>query len=171
MRVNAVNDVLYKSKRQAQSVKNDKSDYYKWVSQNQANDALKMSVGREVEDGKYKSASMLANLAGTVGTLASLVSLTKISEKAQTAVLTSQTEEQALQFIEKAASKTKKGVIGLYASIGLLLTGTVINMVNVHKANKTANERGFLSQKDMKEIKGNENIYQAADMIYNAHVK
>lgn len=171
MQINPVKNISSVNGHQMQPVKKDRSDYYKWVSKNQVNEALKMSKGREVEDGKYKTASALANIAGTIGTLASVLSLSGIQEKAQISVLTSQTEEQAINAVKKAADKTKKGVIGFVASVGLLLAGSIINIVNSHKANKTANERGFLSQKDKQRIKGTENIYQATDMIYDSHVK
>ena len=64
MSISAIQNVSFASKKSKQNVENkeNKSDrYFKWVSQNQANDALKLSVGREVEDGKYKATSAFAD--------------------------------------------------------------------------------------------------------------
>ena len=58
MPVNSINSISFfgKNLEKKEAKKARREQYFRWVSQNQANDALKLSLGREVDDGKHKAA-------------------------------------------------------------------------------------------------------------------
>lgn len=153
--------------------KSKKDQYYRWVSQNQANDALKMSVGREVEDGKYKAASAITALAGFAGIAASGISLINIRDKAFELAYKAaeQTEEQLAKGVEKISKQSKIAKGALLASAGVLYASYVIKELNERKADKTANDRGFLTTKDKLRIKDKQVNYDITNQIYNEHLK
>ena len=77
------------------------------------------------------------------------------------ALLTTHTE---LKLIAKAAN------IGFLASTGALIASNIIKNHNIKAADKTANERGFLSTKDRMKIKNVDVNYMVTDEIYKSHV-
>ena len=64
MQINSVNNVSFSARNPEQKAikKANKEQYYKYLSQVNANDALKMSVGREVEDAKLKLEEKAGNI-------------------------------------------------------------------------------------------------------------
>ncbi len=171
MPVNAVNNVSFGAKTRSLNSKDakkaEKDKYYRWVSQNQANDALKMSLGREVEDGKYKIASAITGLAGLVGSFGSFL--------LKSNVLSENIKSRAQGPIppkaySKLAAKNTASNLGFIASFALLTASSIIKDINVRKADKTANERGFLSTKDTMQINNAQVNYAVTDTIYKSHV-
>ncbi len=168
MKVNPTNNVSFSARKDNKELKaKNKEQYYQYVSQFHANDALKLSVGREVEDGKFKAASAATMLAGFVGTCASMISSSMISSKARVLKASENVSEQA---INKLAKKAKVTQIGFLLSSAAVLASILIKDVNNSKANKTANERGFLSDGDYRKIKNRNEAYALTDIINQAHI-
>lgn len=170
MPVNAINNVSFEKKTKS-TQRNDKRQYFKWVSQNQTNDALKMSLGREVENGKYIVASSATKLAGLTGMLTSIISLSYLKTKAYEAISNPTTKEEAFKKLSSYVQKSKIAKIGMVASACALYTSFVINEVNRKKADKTANERGFLSEKDKMKMKDPQENFLINNLIYNEHIR
>ncbi len=162
MPVNAVNEISFSGRNieKKEAKKARKEQYYKWVSQNQANDALKLSLGREVEDGKYKAAESAFSVAGMFGFLASMVAKTNVISRISAGE----------QLSKKLFNVNKAANIGFLASTGALIASNIIKNHNIKAADKTANERGFLSTKDRMKIKNVDVNYMVTDEIYKSHV-
>ena len=58
----------------------------------------------------------------------------------------------------------------MLVSAGALLVSSVIKDINETKANKTANERGFLNDKNYNQLDSKEEAYALTDAVYNIHV-
>lgn len=162
MPVNSINNISFSGRNveRKEAKRARKEEYYKWVSQNQANDALKLSLGREVEDGKYKAAEAAFSAAALIGTLASFIAKTLVVGKVSSgAPITS-----------KLIRQNKAANIGVLASAGALIVGNMIRNHNIKEADKTANDRGFLSTKDRMKIKNADLNYYVTNEIYNSHV-
>ena len=162
MPVNLINNISFSGrnieKKEAKRAR--KEEYYKWVSQNQANDALKLSLGREVEDGKYKAAEAAFSAAALIGTFASFIAKTLVVAKVSSGA----------PITPKLIRQNKAANIGFLASTGALIASNIIKNHNIKAADKTANERGFLSTKDRMKIKNVDVNYMVTDEIYKSHV-
>ena len=169
MQINAVNNISFSGKNQEKkALKQAQKDAHStYISQMQTNDALKMSVGRELENGTYKKAAAKAGLFGILGSIAS-VTLTKAAANKSLAL------EAAGKLTDKAANVLATGIkagvlLGNVAAVSLV-SSVLINSVNEAKANKTANERGFLNDGDYRKFKSKEEAYATTEAIYNMHV-
>ena len=162
MPVNSINNISFSARNieQKEAKRARKEEYYKWVSQNQANDALKLSLGREVEDGKYKAAEVAFSTAALIGTFASFLAKTVVVGKVSSGA----------PITQKLIRQNKAANIGVLASAGALIVGNMIRNHNIKEADKTANERGFLSTKDRMKIKNVDVNYMVTDEIYKSHV-
>lgn len=169
MPVNAVNNVSFarKNPRSKEAKAEKREQYFKWVSQNETNDELKMSVGREVENGKYKVASAATGAAGILGGIASWLLKSNVINEISTF---GEKGPMPLKAYSKLAGKNTAANAGFIASIALLTASTVIKNANEKKAEKTANERGFLSRKDRAKINNAQVNYAITDEIYKSHV-
>jgi len=171
MPVNAVNNVSFGTKTRNlnsnDAKKAEKEKYYKWVSQQEANDVLKMSVGREVEDGKYKFASAITGAVGLLGSFSSFLLKSNVISEISTFGAQG---PMPLKAYSKLRAKNTAANLGLIASLALLTASSIIKNVNIKKADKTANERGFLSTKDRMKINDAQVCYAVTDEIYKSHV-
>ena len=168
MNVNSVNNISFSGKKIDKELKaKNKEQYYKYVSQFHANDALKLSVGREVEDGKYKAASAATLFAGFVGTCVSMIASSNISAKARALKASENLTQQAVKKLSKQAMATQ---VGFFASSVAVLASIFIKDANNAKANKTANERGFLSDFDYRQINDKQATYELTNFINKAHI-
>ena len=162
MPVNSINSISFfgKNLEKKEAKKARREQYFRWVSQNQANDALKLSLGREVDDGKHKAAEAGLAVVSMLGTLASLVIKSNVIDKLS----------NGEQYTKKIINQNKAANIGVLASAGAIIVGNMIRNHNIKEADKTANERGFLSAKDRMKMKSAESNYIITDEIYNSHV-
>lgn len=169
MQINSVNNVSFSARNPEQKAikKANKEQYYKYLSQVNANDALKMSVGREVEDGKLKSASAKAFLGGLVGLVGSQLLMRGAANK-------SIALDQVGKLTDKAATKLantiKVGVVAHTLAGVSLLSSVIIDSVNKSRANKTANARGFLNDGDYSTFRSKEEAYAVTDFISKSHI-
>jgi hypothetical protein len=107
MNVSSVNNISFSGKKTDKKLKSkNKEQYYRYVSQFHANDALKLSVGREVEDGKYKAASAATLFAGFVGTCVSMIASFSISSKARALKASENVTQQAVNKLAKKINVT-----------------------------------------------------------------
>ncbi len=166
MKVNSINNVSFGAKKTKAEKEAGRNKYFTYVSQFQANEALKMSSGREVQDGKYKLASAITMLAGFFGTCASMIASSNIGMKANTLRATGELTEKAVSKLGKQAVAATAGMLLSTASV---LASVVISDVNKAKANKTANERGFLSDRDYRKINDKETAYAVTDFVNKVH--
>lgn len=178
MPVSAIQNVSFASKKAKAAEENTekKSDkYFKWISQNQVNDTLKLSVGREVEDGKYKAASGAAVLGAFVAGMTSWFKTLKVMDLAFDAkMLAGEAVVDAAKVgnIGKQMAKNKNIAKGaFFVTLGLLAISTFIENANKAKANATARQRGFSTIQDMASMKKNEEVYEKTDAIYNNFIK
>ncbi len=94
-----------------------KGSYFKWVSQNQANNALLMTKGREERNGKLEFAKIISGLVGFgAATAAALLALNK---------------------------KPQAAMGALIGSVAAIFTSTTINSANRIDALRTTEERGI----------------------------
>lgn len=173
MPVQAINNVSFGKRVKNMETPKPKNQYYKWVSQNQANETLKMSLGREIEDGKYKvrataakGVGLLGMSASILGTLSKRINLSKFENLP--------INEIPKEISEKMNSARKSVSIAnkvLVASAVILWAGNMIDNINRYKANKTAHERGFLSDADRNKMTNVKEVYETTEAIYNAHVE
>lgn len=175
MQINSVNNISFAGrnpekaalKAEKRALKQAQKDAHStYISQMQANEALKMSVGREVEDGKYKKAQYLA--AGIGGLGLAISSMAKFNAEFLKGVAESAGDE-CKEFVTKFAKKSNVAGAAVVASLGTLLVASTIKNINEAKANKTANERGFLSDKDYRKFTSKEEAYAVTDAIYKMH--
>ena len=167
MKVNSINNVSFSSKKTKEEKASDRARYFTYVSQFQANDALKRSVGREVQDGKHKVASAATMFAGFVGTCVSMIASSNIARKANTLNAAGELTQKAAVKLGRQAMATS---VGLLLSTASVLASVLISDANNAKANKTANERGFLSDGDYRKINDKETAYAVTDFINKVHV-
>jgi len=175
MPVDAIQNISFTSKKpkskEAESQNETKKDrYYRWVSQNQANEALKLSVGREVEDGKYKAVSAFATLgafaAGTVTWFKGL-KVADLMNEARTAAAQPKVDLGQLGKIDsKIAKNIKFAKAALIAVPILLAVSAMAKNINIRKAEKTAHERGFYTMQDRYKMKGEEEVYNKTNELY-----
>ena len=126
-----------------------------------------MSVGREVEDGRYKKAQFI--VAGIGGLGLAISSMAKFNaEFLKTAAEFA--GDECKEFVTKFAKQSNVAGKAVIASLGTLLVASTIKNINEAKANKTAHERGFLNDKDYKKFTSKEEAYATTDAIYNMHV-
>lgn len=175
MQINSVNNISFAGrnpekaalKAEKRALKQAQKDAHStYISQMQTNESLKMSVGRELENGKYKKASAKALLFGIVGTIAS-IALTKGAANKSLAL------DAAGKLTDKAASilatGIKAGVALSNVAAASLVSSVIISSVNEAKANKTAHDRGFLNDGDYKKFTSKEEAYAVTDAIYKMH--
>lgn len=169
MQINSVNNVSFSARNPEQKAikKANKEQYYKYLSQVNANDALKMSVGREVEDAKLKSASAKTFLGGLVGLVGSQLLMRGAANKSLALDKVGKLTDKAATTL---ANTIKVGVVAHTLAGVSLLSSVIIDSVNKSRANKTANERGFLNDGDYSKFKSKEEAYATTDAIYNMHV-
>ncbi len=162
MRVNSVSNVSFGAKKaKVQKNNEQKEQYYKWVSQNQANQTLKMIKGREVENGKFEAGKAVATLvAFAAGTFTVLNS-----------IKTANLQKTAQEITPQIKKMANKGVIGLAVTAVALNARNIIDYVNNKRADKTANERGFLTNRQMNKIHNVQQSYNIADAVYNKNVQ
>lgn len=168
MKVNSINNLSFGAKKNKAEKAADRARYFTYVSQFQANDALKRSVGREVQDGKHKVASAVTMFAGFVGTCASMIASSNIARKANTLNAAGELTQKAAVKLGRQAMATS---VGLLLSTVSVLASVLINDANNAKANKTANERGFLSDGDYRKINDKETAYAVTDFINKVHAR
>ncbi len=168
MNLNPTSSVSFSARKENKEQKaKNKAQYYQYVSQFHANDALKLSVGREVEDGKYKAASAAALFTGFVGTCASIISSSMISSKARALRASENISQKA---VNKLANRARATQVGFLVSSAAVLASVFIKDANNARANKTANERGFLSDSDYRKINDKDSAYAITDFINKSHV-
>ena len=162
MPVNSINSISFfgKNLEKKEAKKARREQYFRWVSQNQANDALKLSLGREVDDGKHKAAEAGLAVVSMLGTLASLVIKSNVIDKLS----------NGEQYTKKIINQNKAANFGFVASAVALIASNIVKNHNIKEADKTANERGFLSTKDRMKIKNADLNYYVTNEIYNSHV-
>ena len=151
MRVNAIIGQSFgkTDKKQTKRNTNEKLAYH--TKYNVVN-KLKMSKGREAENGKYETASGIAKLASAILFMVGLC-----------------------RCYDSVAHKTMKGdkiTLGILAGSMLTqLASSMIETKNKKEANKTANERGFKTEEEIGKIKNREELVSTIEEQYNAHVK
>ncbi|MBQ8887731.1 MAG: hypothetical protein IJY61_08530 [Candidatus Gastranaerophilales bacterium] len=169
MTINSVNNVSFSARNpEAKAMKKaNKEQYFKYLSQVNANDALKMSVGREVEDGKLKSASAKAFLGGLVGLVGSQLLMRGAANKS---IALDQVGKLTDKAAKGLANTIKVGVVANVVSSVALVSSAIIDSVNKSRANKTAHARGFLNDGDYSKFTSKQEAYEVTDMINKAHV-
>lgn len=201
MNVRAINSVSFGAK--ADKIKSDKGEgrkrYFEYLSKNAANDALKMSKGREEEDGKFKFATFVTGAAAVIGVYASgmaKLSARRIGKEAlnmrekgkeifnnatqllernivpDESVLRGASEKiaEASKLAAKSLSRNKMAETGLLISALAGTAAIAIKQVNERRADKTANDRGFYTINQRLGIKGAENVYSEVEKVYDNHV-
>lgn len=153
MPVNSVNSVSFgRAKNGLKNSQNERADaYYKWVSQNAVIESLKLSKGREVENGKLSAAAFGVKMAGFMSAMISLLVFSGSKEQ--------------------SAAKMKSAFAGMTASMGAIAVGYLIDNYNHYKAEKTAHERGFFNLRDRQKIKKTKDLYALTEDTYNFHVR
>ena len=169
MQVNSVNNVSFSARNpEKKAIKQaNKEQYYRYLSQANANDALKMSVGREVEDGKLKAASIKSVFGGLATVIGSQFLMRGAAEK-------SIMLEEAGKLTDKAAKKLantiKVGVVAHALGGAAILSAAIITSINKNRANKTAHERGFLNDGDYSKFKSKQEAYEVTELINKSHI-
>lgn len=165
MRVNSSNNISLAKTEKKTAAKQKRNDYYKYISQVHANDALKMSVGREVTDGKLKVAKEVTKSAGVLGLSLAYLGSTKVVSR-MIDVFDKTMSLDAAQII--GAKYAKQTVACFAAASALLLSSKIIDDVNVSLADKTAKKRGFIPP--LTRFKNAQAAYNATDYVYNSHI-
>lgn len=166
MKVNSISNISFAGTEKKADNKQKRDNYYKYISQVNANEALKMSVGREVTDGKLKVAKEAIKVTGALGMVLTGVGAFKTITKASKAIVDSHTPKAGLEILEKC----KKPIsAGLAASSALLVASGILGVVNTLLADKTSKERGFIAP--LTRFKNMQEAYKATEDVYNAHVK
>ena len=102
---------------------------------------------------------------------ASVLTLVNLRNKTYDLISNPTTKEMAFKKLSSFTKKSKIAKVGMIASAGALYTSFIINEVNRKKADKTANERGFLTERDSLKIKNAQENYFVNNHIYNEHIK
>ena len=149
MRVNSIVSQSFGNKNlETRKQKND--NFYTWVSQNKVVDELKLSKGREIENGKNQFASGMLEAGSLLLFLGGLAQSAAVSTK-----------------------KTKEGTgLALGLLTGALVTNVASKLIeakNKIDANKTAKERGFKTIDEIKSAKTQEEKFEVIKEQYNAH--
>lgn len=166
MQVNSISTISFAGTEGKTDNKQKRDNYYKYVSQVNANDALKMSVGREVTDGKFKVAEGASKTSSALGFgMTGLYMINMISKAAK--VLN---ETKSRVAVNEVIQKSRKPIMtGLVVSSALLAVGNIIAGVNAHLANKTSKERGFIAP--LTRFENMQEAYKATEDVYNSRVK
>lgn len=169
MQVNSVNNVSFSAKNpEAKAIKKaNKEQYYRYLSQVNTNDALKMSVGREVEDGKLKAASIKSFFGGLAAVAGSQLLMRGAANKS---ILLDEAGKLTDKAAKKLSNTIKFGVVAHALGGAAILSSAIISSINNHRANKTAHERGFLNDGDYSKFKSKEQAYAVTDTINKAHI-
>ena len=169
MTISSVNNVSFSARNpEAKAMKKaNKEQYFKYLSQVNANDALKMSVGREVEDGKFKAASAKAFLGGFVGIIGSQLLMRGAANKSIALDQVGKLTDKAAKVL---ANTIKAGVVASTLSAGAIVSSAIIDSVNKSRANKTAHERGFLNDGDYSKFTSKQDVFEVTDAINKAHI-
>lgn len=169
MQVNSVNNVSFSARNpEAKAIKKaNKEQYYKYISQMNTNEALKMSVGREVEDGKLKTASTKAFLGGLATAIGSQLLMKGAADKS---ILLDEAGKLTDKAAKRLANTIKVGVVAHALGGAAILSAALISSINSHRANKTAHARGFLNDGDYSKFKSKEEAYTVTDMVNKAHI-
>ena len=149
MRVNSIVSQSFGNKNlETRKQKND--NFYTWVSQNKIVDELRLSKGREIENGKNQFASGMLEAGSLLLFLGGLAQSAAVSTK-----------------------KTKEGTgLALGLLTGALVTNVASKLIeakNKIDANKTAKERGFKTIDEIKSAKTQEEKFEVIKEQYNAH--
>ena len=149
MRVNGIVSQSFGNKNlETRKQKND--NFYTWVSQNKVVDELKLSKGREKENGKNQFVSGMLEAGSLLLFLDGLAQSAAVSTK-----------------------KTKEGTgLALGLLTGALVTNVASKLIeakNKIDAEKTAKERGFKTVDEMKSAKTQEEKFEVTKEQYNAH--
>ncbi len=149
MRVNSIVSQSFGNKNlETRKQKND--NFYTWVSQNKIVDELRLSKGREIENGKNQFASGMLEAGSLLLFLGGLAQSAAVSTK-----------------------KTKEGTgLALGLLTGALVTNVASKLIeakNKIDANKTAKERGFKTIDEVKSAKTQEEKFEVIKEQYNAH--
>lgn len=149
MRVNSIVSQSFGNKNlETRKQKND--NFYTWVSQNKVVDELRLSKGREIENGKNQFASGMLEAGSLLLFLGGLAQSAAVSTK-----------------------KTKEGTgLALGLLTGALVTNVASKLIeakNKIDANKTAKERGFKTIDEIKSTKTQEEKFEVIKEQYNAH--
>lgn len=167
MNINTTNNIAFSRKEKTQNTQNDKGQYYRWISQNQVYDSLKMSVGREEEDGRYKFKSMVTKGFGLLGALVStggaIASKFKTEDTLSKLKFNGASNEKIAETISKYDKKSKVLMGVLIGSSVLYNIGCVFESTNRKKAEKTANERGFLNSGDISNLRKIQDVYDTVE--------
>lgn len=79
--------------------------------------------------------------------------------------------EKALELTTKSTSKYIKAGYAVIGALALGCAASIIKLVNEHRADKTANERGFQTLNDRRKMNNKETVYSETERIYDEHVK
>lgn len=170
MQVNSISNVSFAGNEKKTNSKQKRNDYFKCISQANANEALKMSVGREVTDGKLKFAKEATKLAGLLGLGLTNLGMLNIGAKIAKSVKQIQSPEEILPIVEKYSKPTSLVIgIGSAVSAALLIASKAIGFTNEAIANATAEKRGFI--KPFTHFKSKEEAYKATENVYSTYVK
>ena len=169
MQINSVNNVSFSAKNpEKKALKQaNKEQYYRYLSKMNANDALKMSVGREEEDGKLKAAATKTFIGGVLGLVGSQLLMRGAANKS---IALDQVGKLTDKSAKVLANTIKAGVVAHALAAVSIVSSAVIDVVNKSRANKTAHERGFLNDGDYSKFKSKEEAYAVTDTINKAHI-
>lgn len=166
MQVNSISNVSFAGNEKKTNSQQKRNDYFKYISQFHANDALKMSVGREVTDGKFKAAKEATKLVGWLGMgISGLGALSMFAKVAKT-VQQTRSPYEVIAITQKYAKPIS---IGSLVSSALLIVSKAIGFTNEVLADKTAEKRGFINP--LTHFKSTEEAYKATENVYNSYVK
>lgn len=145
MKVNSITNYNANFKGKEKKTK-EKGQYFKWISQNQANRALFMTKGREVKNGKFALADSMLKL----GTIASGFAAAFLLLK----------------------GKQKAGLGALIGSTVALMGSQIVESINIGSAVKTSKERGFtLGSVNMQPMpRSFAKAYSETEEVYNKNV-
>lgn len=162
MRVNSISNVSFEAKKAKMKKNNEqKEQYYKWVSQNQVNQTLKMAKGREVENGKFEAAKAVGTLVAFAAGMYTVFNSIKTGNI-----------QRSIQEVTPQITKMKnKSLIALGVTAVALNTRNVLDILNRKNADKTANERGFLTSRQEGKVRNVQQSYNIAEAIYNKNVQ
>ena len=138
-----------KDKKQAASL----SDFYKKISSNVVYNTRRMSEGREEKDGKLKLAELgtaYASLGVLLLSMVKNIKSLKLKNKAQKLVKENANEEKIKELKTLAGKKFRTGKLTLLAGLLGMMATLGISYYNMLDAKKTAKERGFMTDEEIK---------------------
>lgn len=166
MQVNSISNVSFAGNEKNTNSKQKGNDYFKYISQVHANNALKMSVGREVTDGKFKFAKEATKVAGWLGMGISSLGALNMFTKITKIVKQTRSPYEIAAITQKYAKPIS---IGSIVSSALIVASKALGFTNEVLADKTAEKRGFI--KPLTHFKSTEEAYKATENVYNTYVK